>query len=131
MDVEAVDNPPGAGDSQGDRWLGGLEGAFASRGRRVLAALIVVWLLSVFDLVFTILAHRIGGFRELNPIAARLLRQSGWLALFKFATVATGSGILLLFRRRLISEIAAWLVCAIYVVLAWMWIHYYELPTWL
>ncbi len=131
MDVEAVDNPQPAAGSHRGRWLRSVEGAFASRGRRVLTALIVVWLLSVFDLLFTILAHRIGGFRELNPIAAQLLRQSGWLAFFKFATVATGSSILLLFRRRLTSEIAAWLVCAIYVVLAWMWIHYYELPTWL
>ena len=129
MNVRHVDSPTRA------RWakfvdaeLSGPEDARAARARRVVLALVLIWILNAFDLTFTVLAHRIGGLKEMNPFAGHLLTQSGGLIPFKAATVIIGSGILFVFRRRWTTEAAAWGVCAVYLVLAFMWVTYYELP---
>jgi len=95
------------------------------RCRRVVLLLAMLWLCGVFDLVFTLTAHRIGNFAELNPLAAALLGCPAALIAFKLAMLAVGSVILFLFRHRLIAEIACWALSVIYVALSAIWLQYY------
>ena len=95
------------------------------RARRVLVLLAGIWILNVFDLVFTITAHRIGGLRELNPLARLLLGAPAILVVFKSILVAAGSALLIVFRRRRLAEIGCWCVFAVYTVLAFIWMSYY------
>lgn len=100
------------------------------RSRRIVLLLAMLWLCGVFDLVFTLTAHRIGNFAEFNPLAAALLSHTVALIAFKLAMLAVGSAILFAVRHRLIAEIACWALCAVYVVLSAIWLHYYTfLPS--
>ena len=100
----------------------------AARTRRLVLALIAIWVLNLFDLTFTVLAGRIGGFEEVNPLARDILHESGRLLLFKLVTLGLGTAILLLFRRHWVTEAAAWLVCGVYVALSFIWVAYYAHP---
>lgn len=96
----------------------------ASRSRRVIALLIVLCVLNLFDLAYTIGAHGAGHFHELNPIARGLLDNPWLLASFKCLAVATGTVILVCLRRHRLAELAAWLLCLAYVALAIEWLDY-------
>ena len=96
------------------------------RSRRVLLLLVLIWMLNGFDLAFTLLANEIGGFHEANPFARPFLRASESLIAFKLASVAVASAILIAFRRRVVTEVACWLLCVVYTVLAFMWVTYYS-----
>jgi uncharacterized protein DUF5658 len=99
----------------------------ATRPRRITALLVLLWILNVFDLSCTILAHQIGGFQELNPVARQMLEPSWMLVAFKVGTVALGSLILLLLRRYRVTELVCWLLCLIYTSLAFTWMTYFSL----
>jgi len=102
-----------------------VRGGLNARSRRMLLALLLIWILTVFDLVMTLLAHRIGGFRELNPIARMLLDFSEALIAYKLLTVAGASIIFYRLRSRWTAEVACWLCCGAMVVLSFMWLQYY------
>lgn len=110
-------------------WVGRLvDWVVASRSHRVLCLLSGVWLISAFDVVLTVLAHHQGLLHESNPIAARILPH-GPLAilLYKLALVVFASSVLLVHRRRLLSEISATLVLLVSVAVAVQWRLCYEL----
>ena len=96
----------------------------ATRPRRVIALLIFLWVLNLFDLAYTILAHQTGYLFELNPIARDLLDSPWVLTGFKFVAVITGSVILVCLRRHRLSELAAWFLCLVYVALAIRWLDF-------
>jgi len=100
----------------------------ARRARRVALLVILLWIVSAFDLVFTLTAHRAGQFQELNPIAARLLDRPALLVTFKVSLVTFASCILLAFRRRLPAEVACWTLAAAYAALSGVWKLYYLIP---
>ena len=95
------------------------------RRRRVLLILVLIWIVGVFDLVFTLMARKIDGFHEANPLARQFIDSPGALAIFKFASLSLATVIFLLFSRRLITEIGCWFVAGVYVVLAFVWLIYY------
>jgi hypothetical protein len=97
-----------------------------TRGRRVLLLVLVIWVFNVFDLNFTLLAHRIGGFEEANPLAAAFLPSEEALVIYKFAMILPPTLIFLFFRRRLLTEIGCWTLCAAHVALSFMWVVYYS-----
>jgi hypothetical protein len=99
----------------------------ARRVRRVVLLLAMLWIVSGFDVAFTLLGATIGRFVELNPIAAPLLDSPGLLIAFKVFMVGFASAVILTFRRRLITEIACWLTAAAYTILAGVWWAYYFL----
>jgi len=101
------------------------EAIACNRGRRVLSLLALLWILNAFDLTYTLLAHEIGGFHELNPVARPLISSWGFLVAFKVGAVAGGSLILLALRRHLFAELASWLMCGVYTALAFHWMWYY------
>ena len=114
----------------------------AARAHRVICLVLGIWLLNGFDLVFTLLSHRHGLLQEQNPIARLILGTSGAglldgrasllagasaIVLFKIGLVSIGSYPLLRFRRLRIAELAAYLVLAVYVLLAVRWSTCFEL----
>ena len=92
-----------------------------------MSLLVLLWILNAFDLAYTILAHRIGGFEELNPFARGLLHPSWALVAFKLATVTLGTGILLALRRHRLTEGVCWGLCLIYTALAFTWMTYFSI----
>jgi len=94
----------------------------ATRPRRVVSLLVLVWVLNLFDLAYTIQAHRTGHFHELNPIARDLLDRPWALAGFKLAAVSAGSMILLSLRRHRLTELATWFLLLAYTALAIRWL---------
>jgi len=83
-------------------------------------------MLNLFDLSYTIVAHRLGGFEEINPLARHLLDVSPLLVAFKVLLVGGGTILLWICRRRWLAELACWFLCATYTALAFMWVAYYE-----
>ncbi len=101
-----------------------------ARSHRVICILVGIWLLNGFDLVFTIISHEQGLLREANPLASHMLQQGTLsIVLFKTGLVMMGSYPLLRFRTARISELAAYLIFAAYVVLALRWSIYFEFFT--
>jgi hypothetical protein len=87
----------------------------------------LLWIVSGFDLAFTLLAGRAGDFHEANPIAAGLVNRPGGLILYKVGMVAFASAVLLAFRRRRFTELCCGAVCAAYLGLSTLWWLYYAL----
>lgn len=100
----------------------------ASRSHRLICLLSGVWLISAFDVVLTVFAHHQGLLHESNPIAARVLPH-GPLAvlLYKLALLAFASTVLMIHRKRLLSEIAATLMLLVSAAVAVQWRLCYEL----
>ena len=108
------------------RWIKQARGdPGARRARRVTLILVLLWVANAFDLVFTLLAVRVGGFEEANPIAAPLLNSAGLLVTFKILAVLFASIIILKFRRRLLTEIGCWGLCITYTLVSARWWIYY------
>ncbi|MCD4699135.1 MAG: DUF5658 family protein [Phycisphaerae bacterium] len=97
----------------------------AKRGRRVTLILVLLWIASAFDLVFTLLAVRTGGFEEGNPIAAPLLNDTGLLVAFKILAMLFASIIIFKFRKRFLTEVGCWGLFLTYMLLSAMWWIYY------
>lgn len=94
----------------------------SSRPRRVLLLLSVLWVLNVFDLGFTVLAHGQGALNELNPLARMLLPYGAvGLTLYKVAAVGTGSLLLWRWRSHPLTESALWFLIVVYVIVALRW----------
>lgn len=90
---------------------------------------IFLWLLNLSDLVLTILAHQIGHFHELNPLARGLLATPTALAAFKLVALSLTTGIFLYFRHYRFTEIGCWVLAAVYTALAVLWLRYYQIFT--
>jgi hypothetical protein len=102
------------------------DSAGSARRRRVIWLLAAVWLLNIFDLEFTVRAHELGSFTELNPLAAGMLSMPwSYLAAFKFISVGVGTLILMCLSRHHIAELGSWLLVAAYVFVAARWYQYY------
>ena len=99
--------------------------ARASRARRVVLMVLFIWIVSAFDLTFTMLAHKLGGFKELNPMARHLLDKSEVLITYKVTMVFAASLIFLAFRRRRFTEIGCWGMAVVHTILAFLWAGYY------
>ena len=97
-----------------------------NRRARVLLILLAVWVLNLFDLGFTLHQARSLHFKEMNPVAARLLHQPPALLAYKFLLLGTGSGILIWLRRHPVAELACWLLLASNFYVAVRWHVYYE-----
>lgn len=97
----------------------------APRARRVLLLVLAIWVFNVFDLNFTLLACKIGGFEELNPVARMFIASDEALTIFKLGLTLPSTLIFLLMRRRLVTEIGCWMLLGAHAVLAGMWVIYF------
>lgn len=99
-----------------------------ARSHRVLCLLSGLWLINGFDVVLTVLAHRQGMLHESNPIAAQLLPLGAFaLLVYKVILVTFASTVLIIYRSRLIAEIAATGTLLIYTLVALQWRLCYEM----
>ncbi|GAH36653.1 unnamed protein product [marine sediment metagenome] len=98
----------------------------ARRARRVFLMVVFLWVLNIGDLTMTMIAHRLGQFEELNPVARGLLDCPAALTVFKLALLALSSGIFLAFRRVRLTEIACGGMCCVYTALTFVWTVYFQ-----
>ena len=96
------------------------------RHRRVAELIAIIWMLALADLFFTIWAHLFTPFKELNPLAAYMLRGNLLLSLILYKLVVTGIGTLIFWRLRNHgqAEIALWGLVGTYVLLTMRWSNY-------
>lgn len=96
------------------------------RDRRIGELILVLWLLSLADLIFTLWAHLYSPFQELNPIAGKLLEENllSLLIFFKVGTTLAGAYMFWRLRRHISAELGLWLVVLAYVALAFRWSNY-------
>jgi hypothetical protein len=97
-----------------------------ARSRRTIELLSVLWILAMADLFFTIWAHLFTPFKELNPVASHMLSQNRLLMLIALKVGLTGFGTAIFWglRKHGRSEMALWLVVAVYVALTFRWSDY-------
>lgn len=101
------------------RWL--------NRSRRVLLTLSAVWIVSIFDLGYTLSEWGSADFTELNPVAAQLLGgPQHAIVAFKFGLLSLGTLILLALRRHLVAELACWFLFTAKIYLAVRWLAYFD-----
>ncbi|MFK7790109.1 MAG: DUF5658 family protein [Phycisphaeraceae bacterium] len=94
-------------------------------GRRSKVVFVLIGLLVLLnglDLTFTLIAQQTGEFAELSPIGDSLISKPILLGLYKVAAVGLGVGLLLYLRRRRAAEVAAWWMCALYVLVLVRWV---------
>lgn len=96
------------------------------RSRRTAELLGILWILAMADLVFTLWADRYTPFSELNPWASALLTNHRIIALTAAKILLTMLGTLILWslRRHGVTQIAIWVVLAVYVALIFRWSNY-------
>lgn len=96
------------------------------RDRRIGELIGVLWLLSLADLGFTLWAQSFTPFKELNPLAAALLRngQVASLVLMKVVLTTIGATVFWRLRSHGRAELALWLMVGVYVALAFRWSGY-------
>ena len=111
-----------AGPAAGGRTCGGKRDR---RARRVVLILVLIWMVSIFDLAFTLTGVDIGFFVELNPVARAFMSTSAGLTAFKLALVGLATAILFVLRRRLVTEVACWGLFIVHTALAFTWWEYY------
>ena len=88
--------------------------------------LAVVLLLSAADLGFTLWAHHVTPFDEMNPLARLLLNGNHLSALVLVKVFLTAGGLAIFWHLRASAraEAALWLLVAAYVALALRWSEY-------
>ncbi len=103
------------------RWMGA-----DARPRRVLVLLGAVALLSLADLAMTLIHLTGPGMLEANPVARQIMKYNSpeLLIAWKLATVGLALGILIVARRRLVGELAAWFCFVVLAGLTVQWLVY-------
>lgn len=85
-------------------------------------ALLLMLAMSAIDLVWTILAGQAGVMREINPLAAGLIKTPVQLVAFKVVATGIGFAILYAWRRRSQIQQATWWMCLVCVLLTFRWV---------
>ena len=99
---------------------------WSGRSRRIVLLLIAIWVVNLFDLAFTLIAHDTGNFVEANPIARALLDNRPALLAFKLGAIVLATVIFLYLRRHWLTELGCWFLCGTYAALSFMWLFYYH-----
>ncbi|MEM8913371.1 MAG: DUF5658 family protein [Planctomycetota bacterium] len=85
-------------------------------------SLLIIAVLSLVDLVWTLVASNAGVMRELSPIGSQLIDNPAHLTAFKFSMTATSLSILYCLKRRPIARLASWWCCLLLTLLTARWI---------
>ncbi len=87
----------------------------------IVCSLAIVVLLSLFDLGCTLILERSGMFREINPLADRLMNDPGDLIAFKVATLVASVLILFILRRYRGAQLASWWLSLVFTIVTFRW----------
>ncbi len=90
----------------------------------VFRSLVIVGLLSVVDLVWTVVAWQTGSMRELNPLGNRLIENPMQLAVFKLTVVSGSIGLLYWLHQRPIAQLASWWSCLLLTLVTARWLTF-------
>lgn len=95
---------------------------YGLRNLRMVTLIAAIFIMGIFDLLLTLLAHAMGPLDERNPLArAALGRGATTLLTFKSCLTLVGCASLILVRATVCGEIAAIGIFMIYAVLAARW----------
>ncbi|MGE3181036.1 MAG: hypothetical protein AB7N71_05345 [Phycisphaerae bacterium] len=98
---------------------------FMRAERRLVTALVIVWVVGAVDLLLTWDTAKRPEFLELNPLAAQLLdRPLHSLAAYKFGLLAIGTSLLILTRQNRLSTWGAYFLAGTHGCLAAYWTFY-------
>lgn len=92
-------------------------------------ALLLMLGMSAVDLLWTILAGQAGIMKEINPLAAGLIRSPASLAAFKVTATLLGCGILFAIRSRRHGQTATWWMCLVCVLVTFRWVMFDSLTS--
>ena len=92
--------------------------------RVICRTLILVFVLSALDLLWTILAIRTGSMREINPIGSQFVDDPLSMTLFKASATAMAVCLLYALRHHLLARKAAWWVCLVCTLVAARWVTF-------
>ena len=90
----------------------------------VIRSLLLVAMLSMVDLIWTILASHTGAMRELNPLGRQWIDSPAQLVLFKFTVVSTAIGLLYWLHQRPIAQVASWWSCLVLALVTARWLTF-------
>lgn len=92
--------------------------------RTTIVLLTILSLMSLLDLVWTLLAHQSGTMRELNPLGNELVHSPVQLFLFKTMATGTAVGLLYWLRETPLARRATWWSCLILTLLTARWLTF-------
>ena len=92
--------------------------------RLITLAMAMIAAMSLFDLMWTILASQAGVMAEVNPIAGYFIDSPAGLAAFKVAMTGFGMGVLYFSRSRRIAQQATWMACFVCTLLTFRWVMF-------
>ena len=90
--------------------------------RATVIFLVMVIVLSMLDLVWTLLASQAGQMNELNPIGRRLMDNPVQLTAFKMVATLFSCGLLMWLRKHPRAQLASWWLCLICTLLTFRWL---------
>lgn len=97
-----------------------------ARVRRLFWLLMAAWIINLFDLGFTLLAHEMQVLVELNPIAARIIPLGTVpTVIYKLTLLSAGTFLLWRHRHCRLAEHGAWAYAAVCVGLSFWWHQLY------
>ncbi|QDU41025.1 hypothetical protein Mal4_53900 [Maioricimonas rarisocia] len=92
--------------------------------RMLSRSVILIVVLSLFDLVWTILASQAGQMKELNPLASYFVHDPVGLIIFKSVATCVGVGLLVALRHYRRAQTATWWVCLVCTLLVFRWLTF-------
>lgn len=92
--------------------------------RVICRTLILVFVLSALDLLWTILAIRTGSMREINPLASQFVDDPVSMTVFKSSATAMAVCLLYALRHHLLARKAAWWMCLVCTLVAARWVTF-------
>lgn len=96
----------------------------STTNRVICKTLILVFVLSALDLLWTILAIRTGNMREMNPLGSQFVDDPLSMTLFKASSTAMAVCLLYILRHHLLARKAAWWVCLVCTLVAARWVTF-------
>lgn len=104
------------------------------RAVRVGVLLAIIVSLNILDLLFTLLAHRVGLLKEMNPIAAKFFYHDmeSTVVCYKALGILVGTFLLWKLRYSPWAPRACWLLVVVYTGLSFVWLdwsHHYVIAA--
>lgn len=92
--------------------------------RIIIKSLLMIALLSLIDLVWTVMANSTGLMREMNPVGRSFLGSPMRLSIFKILVVSLSIGLLYKQHHRPIAQAATWWSCLTLTLLTARWLTF-------
>jgi Domain of unknown function (DUF5658) len=89
--------------------------------RQVVRLVLLIVVLSVHDLVCTLLTHGLGSLWELNPLAEPLLTHGPTVVVFKLGLTVGAAIVFLLARSCRLAQVGSWWLGVVYTILILRW----------